>query len=337
MASGRVGGTKSKVSGTIGNEVYSLRRNADGSYSQVIATKPESVTYSNTERQAAQRMITAMIEGLMRDLAPIGRISFQSGANASKSLNAFSSFNLNKVREDMIANWYGRQNFVYPIRESDMKLGGIYTISAGTLQLMEGEQNNYGQSASGWGLNGQIWFNKRVHTWVAMQKYCKSIDNTLGSLLRESNMLRSDLFVSVANREYYVYNPDTQEDEVVYKYDYVIAKLRDDLPDSTTLDQLESDSCWDITTNADPIFHFCKDAKLITIGFGIPFDNHDDHLLYYANFMISRRDGTKKVSSSVFKNTWPGGGVWIDGHAPTNVMYSWMHAPINNHWPSPFV
>ena len=55
MASGRVGGTKSKVSGTIGSEVYSLRRNPDGTYSQVVSAKPETTTYTNTEKQAAQR------------------------------------------------------------------------------------------------------------------------------------------------------------------------------------------------------------------------------------------------------------------------------------------
>lgn len=336
MASGRVGGTKSKVSGTIGSEVYSLRRNPDGTYSQVVSAKAETTTYTNTEKQAAQRMITAMIEALMRDLTPVARISMQSGANQSKSLNAFSSFNLNKVREDMIANWYGNQNFVYPIKDSDVKLGGYYTISAGTLQLIKGESNNYGWSFSGWGDNGHRWFNKRVNLWVAMQKRCSCSDNTLGTLLRENNMLRTDIFVSVCNREYFIYNPELEEDEIVYKYDYVIAKLKDNLPDSTTLDDLESDDVWEVTTNCDAIFHFCKDELLFTVGSGIPFDNYDDHILYYANFMISRRDGMKKISSSVFKKISPGEGSWLYGHAPTNVFYSWMGAHITDRWPSPF-
>lgn len=336
MASGRVGGTKSKVSGTIGSEVYSLRRNPDGTYSQVVSAKPETTTYTNTEKQAAQRMVTAMIEAMMRDLTPVARISMQSGVNPSKSLNAFSSFNLNKVREDMIANWYGNQKFVYPIKDSDVKLGGIYTISAGTLQLMQGEVNNIGWSYDGWGLNGHKWFNKRVNHWVGIQKRCVCSDDTLGTLLRESNMLRSDVFVSVCNREYFIYNPELEEDEIVYKYDYVIAKLKDTLPDSTTLDELESDDVWEVTTNCDAIFHFCKDELLFTVGSGIPFDNHDDHILYYANFMISRRDGTRKISSSVFKNVYGGESTWLIGHAPTNVFYSWLGEHMDDHWPSPF-
>ncbi len=336
MASGRVGGTKSKVSGTIGSEVYSLRRNPDGSYSQVVSAKPETTTYTNTEKQAAQRMVTAMIEALMRDLTPVARISMQSGINPSKSLNAFSSFNLNKVREDMIANWYGNQKFVYPIKDSDVKLGGIYTISAGTLQLMKGEVSNIGYSYDGWGLNGHKWFNKRVNHWVGMQKRCMCSDGTLGTLLRESNMLRTDVFVSVCNREYFIYNPELEEDEIVYKYDYVIAKLKDTLPDSTSLGELESDDVWEVTSNCDAIFHFCKDELLFTVGSGIPFDNHDDKLLYYANFMISRRDGMKKISSSVFKNRYSGESTWLFGHAPTNVFYSWLGEHMNDHWPSPF-
>jgi len=336
MASGRVGGTKSKVSGTIGSEVYSLRRNPDGTYSQVISAKPESTTYTNTEKQAAQRMVTAMIEALMRDLTPVARISMQSGINPSKSLNAFSSFNLNKVREDMIANWYGNQKFVYPIKDSDVKLGGIYTISAGTLQLMKGEVSNIGYSYDGWGLNRHKWFNKRVNHWVGMQKRCMCSDDTLGTLLRESNMQRTDVFVSVCNREYFIFNPELEEDEIVYKYDYVIAKLKDTLPDSTSLGELESDDVWEVTTNCDAIFHFCKDELLFTVGSGIPFDNHDDHILYYANFMISRRDGMKKISSSVFKNVYGGESTWLIGHAPTNVFYSWLGEHMDNHWPSPF-
>lgn len=336
MASGRVGGTKSKVSGTIGSEVYSLRRNPDGSYSQVVAVKPETTTYTNTEKQAAQRMVTAMIEALMRDLTPVARISMQSGVNPSKSLNAFSSFNLNKVREDMIANWYGGQKFVYPVKDSDIKLGGIYTISAGTLQLMKGEVSNIGYSYDGWGFNGHHWFNKRVNHWVGMQKRCMYAADTLGALLRENNMLRTDVFVSVCNREYFIYNPEIEEDEVVFKYDYVIAKLKDTLPDSTTLDELESDDVWEVTTNCDAIFHFCKDELLFTVGSGIPFDNQDDRILYYANFMISRRDGARKVSSSVFKNVYGGESTWLIGHAPTNVFYSWLGEHMDDHWPSPF-
>lgn len=236
----------------------------------------------------------------------------------------------------MIANWYGNQKFVYPIKDSDVKLGGIYTISAGTLQLMKGEVSNIGDSYDGWGLNGHKWFNKRVNHWVGMQKRCVCSDDTLGTLLRESNMLRTDVFVSVCNREYYIYNPELEEDEIVYKYDYVIAKLKDTLSDSTTLDELESDDVWEVTTNCDAIFHFCKDEFLFTVGSGIPFDNHDDHILYYANFMISRRDGTRKVSSSVFRNRYSGETTWLFGHAPTNVFYSWLGEHMDDHWPSPF-
>lgn len=336
MASGRVGGTKSKVSGTIGSEVYSLRRNPDGTYSQVVSSKPETTTYTNTEKQAAQRMVTAMIEGLMRDLTPVARISMQSGVNHSKSLNAFSSFNLNKVREDMIANWYGNQKFVYPIKNSYLKLGGLYTISAGTLQLMQGEKSNTGWSGSGWGMNGHKWFNRRVSYWTGMQKRCTCSNNTLGTLLRENNMLRTDIFVSVCNREYNIYNPDLEEYDVIYKYDYVIAKLKDTLPDSTTLDELENDDVWEVTTNCDAIFHFCKSDMVFTVGSGIPFDNVDDNILYYANFMISRRDGTKKVSNSIFNSFLSDDPIWLLGHEPTNIFYSWMGAHITRNWPSPF-
>ena len=90
MASGRVGGTRSKISGKVGNEIYQVVRNPDGSYSQQVYEKPEIVQTAQTPKLQAQRMITAMVESLMRDLKEVGRISMQSGVNRSKSLNAFS-------------------------------------------------------------------------------------------------------------------------------------------------------------------------------------------------------------------------------------------------------
>lgn len=337
MASGIVGGTKSKVSGTVGNQVYSLRRNADGTYSQVVATKAESVAYSNTEKQAAQRMATAMVEGLMRDLTPVANISMQSGANKSKSLNAFSAYNLNRVRDDMIANWYGGQKFVYPVEGSDVKLGGEYLISSGTLQLMQGEKSTIGYSDSGWGADGQQWFNRRVNAWVGFQRKCLADCKTLGDLLSRNNMLRSDIFVSVCNREYFIENTETEEMDVSYKYDYVIAKLVDTLPDSLSLEYLANDNCWQIQTNADPIYHYCPEANLFTVGLGIPFDNYDDHILYYANFLISRRDGSKRISNSSFRSYSGDSGSWLLNAAPSNVFYSWMHQPYQPSWPSPYV
>ena len=90
MASGRVGGTRSKISGSVGDVVYQIKRNPDGTYTQIVYGKPEDVTQTITPRGQAQKMCTSMVEALMRDLKEVGRVCMQSAANKSKSLNAFS-------------------------------------------------------------------------------------------------------------------------------------------------------------------------------------------------------------------------------------------------------
>ena len=48
MASGRVGGTRSKVSGQIGGEVYRIVKNDDGTYSQIVSVKGETTVNYTT-------------------------------------------------------------------------------------------------------------------------------------------------------------------------------------------------------------------------------------------------------------------------------------------------
>lgn len=104
MASGRVGGTRSKIRGQVGNVVYQVKRNDDGTYTQISYGKAEDVTATITPRLQAQRMCTSMVEALMRDLKEVGRISMQSAANKSKSLNAFSSYNQDLIKKGVDAN-----------------------------------------------------------------------------------------------------------------------------------------------------------------------------------------------------------------------------------------
>ena len=137
MASGRVGGSRSKISGLVGSEVYKIVRNPDGSYSQVVQTKGSYTVNTTTPKLQAQRMMVSMVEALMHDLTPVAKISWQSGANKSKSLNAFSSFNLQLVARDCKANWYGGGRFEYPMRRwwisGEWDSVGPWMLSSGTL------------------------------------------------------------------------------------------------------------------------------------------------------------------------------------------------------------
>lgn len=337
MASGRVGGTKSKVSGSVGSEVYSLRRNADGSYSQIIATKPEQVRYSNTHKQAAQRMATAMIEVMMRDLTPIARISFQSGKNMSKSLNAFSAINLMRVRDDMIANWYGGARFVYPIKGGDLSQGGAYLISSGTLQRLPYEHKEFVQcSPSSWNC-GENDIGKRAVQFAGFRFEGGFNYKTFGEFLDRSKISRSDVFVSVIFREVHVYNPETESDDISYKYQWAIAKIKPSIPDSWLIPGKGVTEIFDIQTSGDAVGCLNHVYNRTHIGLIIPDDRPDDSIIYWGCFAISYRNGFKQMQSCELVNNMGTSAAWISGHAPANVFWSWNEGESRHDMPSPFL
>ena len=100
MASGRVGGTKSLKSGKVGDTVLGIVQEPNGSYAQKVSAYVPTKPQTQTVKLAVQQMCTAMVQAMMRDLKPLAKVAFQSGANKAKSLNAYSCFNLLKVARE---------------------------------------------------------------------------------------------------------------------------------------------------------------------------------------------------------------------------------------------
>lgn len=134
MASGRVGGTRSLKSGKVGEEVYQITSNGNGTYGQTISAYVPTKAQTKTIKLAAQQMCTAMVQAMMRDLKPLGKVSFQSAKNKSKSLNAFSAWNLYKLQNEMKNNWSEFHEFMFPEKGNYLKMGGTWILSAGSLR-----------------------------------------------------------------------------------------------------------------------------------------------------------------------------------------------------------
>lgn len=134
MASGRVGGTKSLVSGKVGDEVYTIVQEPNGSYSQKVSAYVPTKAQTQTVKLAVQQMCTGMVEAMMRDIKPLAKVSFQSAANKSKSLNAFSSINLMRVAREVKDYWWQTHDFEFPEKGERLKVGGRWTISSGSLK-----------------------------------------------------------------------------------------------------------------------------------------------------------------------------------------------------------
>lgn len=341
MASGRVGGTKSKVSGTIGSEVYSLRRNPDGTYSQVVSAKAETTTYTNTEKQAAYRMAAAVVEVAMRDLKAIGRISMQSGANASKSLNAFSSINLSRVQSDMVANWYGNGQFLYPTKGSKLSLGGQFLISSGTLHKVG---RDWGYYYNGYPMIMRENPSQNPADWMDSGGVAIDMPNgnlTMKEFIEKLGYTRRDsiVYVCFTNWKYWDETTDPEDPQVIddYKYMWFVVKFKATIPDNFVVTLANVSEVFEVESNSQPIFLSCQRTHKFGWFFKIPFEDLENNILGQAQFDISYVNGFKQISNSQLLpvdsiGTWQ----WTD-EIPSRVFWSWLNESRPSVKPNPFI
>lgn len=337
MASGRVGGTRSKIRGQVGGTIYQVVRNADGTYTQISYGKPEDVTQSITPRLQAQRMCTCIVEALMRDLKPVATISMQSAANKSKSLNAFSSYNLQLVARDCKANWYGNNKFYYPatinIGEPDEELGGRFMISSGTWQYN--------------GFDEIVYLVDLIPVWpyreflgkrfTGMRFRLSSRSETVGEFLKRHYMSSLDTLVFCCFHDWQESDPEIDDPVYYTRHSYVIAAVNSTIPPETiitpeVLDQL-------FVTNSDwEVFRRVSDSGQ-DYYIGILVDNEGANAYIYTmgGFTISYLEGKKKISSSSFVPADPDVERYFMSGCPADVFGSWMGTPSVVPYPSPFV
>lgn len=337
MASGRVGGTKSKIRGQVGNTIFQVRKNEDGTYTQISMAKGERTETQTSPRLQAQRMCTAMVESLMRDLKEIGRISMQSAANKSKSLNAFSSYNLQLVARDCKANWYGNQNFVYPqyskYEPYTQDLGGLYMISSGTLQYNVFDylyDNSFGD---------RNWdnYNRQLQDLNGVVFQCNLEEDTLEDFLKNHRMTLLDSFVFVAFRQYLEFDVDTEEYIPQYRHSYIIAQINPqfNLDEVITIENVRQ--LFITKSNYKAVVCSHEDLDKFLVGFALDIQDKDEQCYYWAAFSISFADGKRKISSSSYKPVSNRYKTWLDNSAPADVFGSWMTDHQNKPYPSPFI
>ena len=336
MASGRVGGTRSKISGQVGAEVYQIRRNSDGTYTQVITAKGETTVNYTTPRLQAQRMCTAMVESMMRDLKEVAKISMQSAANKSKSLNAFSSYNLQLVARDCKANWYGNNQFVYPeldrydIEQRD--LGGLYMLSSGTLQFDVFQ----GHATQGQPQGGLIDFPNSTHAPEGVYFKIPSDGCTVGEFLKANRMTRLDTVVFCFFGSYEQLSTGSEETVILYKHNYLIAQINPAISDGTilTLDVIPN-----LFVGQSKREVVCRKYALlpyIFLGFSLDSFGLSEEPYTWGAFSISYADGKKKISSTTYKWFEEFDDAWMANSAPTNVFGSWIGEPENHNYPNIF-
>lgn len=138
MARSRVGGSKGLLSGKVGDVIYSITRNADGSFRQMIGANPESRFNPNTDAQACARMTMGMIERAMftyRDFMGTGFEGVDPGTN---SVSKFSEVNYNEIREEILQYWdmpdWTEWNYDFPKKGQTVPKDGEFIISQGSIR-----------------------------------------------------------------------------------------------------------------------------------------------------------------------------------------------------------
>lgn len=158
MARSRIGGSSGLLSGRVGDVIYSITRNSDGSYRQQLAYNDGIRENPNTEEQARARLTMATVERAMftfRDLLGTG---FEGVEKGNLSVSKFSEENYNLFKDDIKSAWeLDMPEFVrcdLPTKGSTIPRDGEFMISKGSLRQISGFS---GQAVTGNHVYLRVW------------------------------------------------------------------------------------------------------------------------------------------------------------------------------------
>ena len=336
MASGRVGGTRSKIRGQVGDVIYQVVRNDDGTYTQISYGKPEDVTATITPRLQAQRMCTCMVEALMRDLKEVGRISMQNAANKSKSLNAFSSFNIQLVAADCKQHWYGGNKFYYPytnnIGTPSEQLGGEFLLSSGTWQYNGFDEVVHLLDPE------NVWRNAYYlgKRFAGIRFSIGSEPETVATFLKRHYLTLLDRMVFACFHDWWEVDPDVKERIYYTKHSYIFVDVNTGIGQGTLISETVLKDLFITTSDMEVLCKMSDDGRSFYIGFLIDNKNNDAFFYTEGAFTISKMEGKAKISSSFLNQVPEDEGQYFLGQAPADVFGSWMGEPTKKPYPSPF-
>ena len=133
MARGRLGGTKSKIRGKVGTDIYQLKRDPNGTLVQSVYGQNPNPTYSNTEKQAKNRCIMGQVERMWQALPQIIKDSFANVPQGALSFQRFSKLNYPLLREDFDTHFEKDNEFSWVRKRWPDTPAGPWILTNGTL------------------------------------------------------------------------------------------------------------------------------------------------------------------------------------------------------------
>lgn len=336
MAKGRVGGTKAKISGQVGTNIYQIRKNSNGTYSQISYVKGIRTETETSEKLQVQRMVTCMVESLMHDIKPVTQLSMQAAKNKTNSMNAFSSMNLRYVAQDCKDNWYESKEFVYPLpsREwgKNKDLGGLYRLSSGT-----GSINHFSRcfTSASPQLIMEGWTNPNAN-FVGLEFLIPDGCATIGDYLRKSKITRLDIVVFCAFHFWLEQGDDSDDGAWLSRHEYVIMRLSSLVSDNSTLDIVSLRALFSLQQSDDIAqLYWGKDNRSFYLGVQEDL-MRDDNYFYGGAFTISYLTGKKLITDSHYDWLSSVHGPWLANQNPADVFGYWMNTPWIDPYPDPF-
>ena len=214
MGRAKFGGTKAKVRGKIGNEIYQVTRNDDGQVVQKVYQAPASREYTNTEPQAKARMIMGQIERMFHILPDVIKYAFATIPNGTLSFQHFSKLNYDLLKQDQTDNWQYWSQFDWRAKRDMTAPAGIWKLTEGSLP--EIYPNSYASVVE--------WNN-----YVRAYFETSATSGTLGDFLDVIGMMRTDEL-----RVYFYQRWNNSPDPVISS---ISIKINPAIPDDRRISQ----------------------------------------------------------------------------------------------------
>lgn len=186
MGRGRLGGTKSKIRGKVGSEVYQMKRDPNGTLLQTVYAMPENPTYTNTEKQAKNRCIMGQIDRMWHWLPQIIKDSFANVERGALSFQMFSRLNYPLLKSDYLSHYESEPDFDWQVKGELHAPAGPWLLTHGTLPAVAWSDAHFSLG----------WNNGLVLEWNNLESY-----ETYGDFLDCFGLQHGDRLVFVVFRQ----------------------------------------------------------------------------------------------------------------------------------------
>lgn len=135
MGRGKLGGTKAKIRGQVGSNIYQVKRSSDGQLVQSVYQKPESIQYSNSDAQAKARMVMGQIDRMFHALPSIINDAYKDTPRGTLSFQHFAKINYDQLKDE-------RDNHFAEVGNFDWRDKRDMTPPAGAWFLADGDYHS---------------------------------------------------------------------------------------------------------------------------------------------------------------------------------------------------